>query len=61
MRKPVISSEISLKFDGVPITDISCQKAKYHLITDIINPLGIGVKVSYMILSIFDMARAIGL
>jgi hypothetical protein len=41
--------------------DISCQYTKYQRVTDILNPLGLGVKVSFTILSIFDMARTIGL
>jgi hypothetical protein len=40
---------------------IPCQYPKYQPVTDILNSLGLGVKVSYTILSIFDMARAIGL
>jgi hypothetical protein len=30
--------------------DISCQITKYQRVTDTLNPLGLGVKVSFMIL-----------
>jgi len=29
--------------------DTSCQTTKYQMITDILNPLGFGVKVSFTI------------
>jgi len=32
---------------------IPCQSPKYQPVTDILNPLGLGVKVSYTILDIF--------
>jgi hypothetical protein len=40
---------------------ISCQYPKYQRVTDILNPLGLGVKISFTILNIFGLARAIGL
>jgi len=44
-----------------PKTYVSCQRAKYQLITDIIKFQGLGVKVSFTILRNFDMVRTIGL
>jgi hypothetical protein len=40
---------------------IPCQYAKHQWVTDIINPLGLGVKVSFTILEIIGVTRAIGL
>ncbi len=52
-RKIVKSDVFKLK--------IPCQYTKYQPVTDIINSLGIGVKVSFTILNIFGVARTIGL
>ena len=37
-----------------------CQKTKYQPITDILNPLGIGEKVSFTILGSLWVTKAIG-
>ena len=37
--------------------DTSCQNTKYQRVTDILNPLGLGVKVSFTILDIFGVTR----
>ena len=45
--------------NGLPNPDILI--IKYQPVTDILNPLGFGVKVSFTILNIFGVARTIGL
>ena len=39
----------------------TCHYPKYQPVTDILNFLGIGVKVSFTILNIFGVTRATGL